>query len=239
VLGVWLPAPLPTPRALPDHGALWPLAVGVEKDLGGIDVWPCGIVCCSLCGLTHPPSIKAKFHCIDCLFHSVAESRCLMFECLDNRFITTSDMNDVRVWQHVSLFFPFIPQVASMAFSKATGIDPSFVGWWYYSPNSLFMTVRIIRPLRATTPPPLRYQPHINLPTTTPSGGARMQAFQLQSLSRWSFVSVSILFRFIPQVASMAFSKATGIDPVADTMETMASLSNSWDQFQTEQQVFM
>jgi len=37
----------------------------------------------------------------------------------------------------------------------------------------------------------------------------------------------------------MAFSKATGIDPVADTMETMASLSNSWDQFQTEQQVFM
>jgi len=38
VLGVWLPAPLSTPRALPDHGALWPLAVGVEKDLGGIDV---------------------------------------------------------------------------------------------------------------------------------------------------------------------------------------------------------
>jgi len=38
VLGVWFPAPLPTPRALPDHGALWPLAVGVEKDLGGIDV---------------------------------------------------------------------------------------------------------------------------------------------------------------------------------------------------------
>jgi len=38
VLGVWLPAPLPTPRALPNHGALWPLAVGVEKDLGGIDV---------------------------------------------------------------------------------------------------------------------------------------------------------------------------------------------------------
>jgi len=38
VLGVWLPAPLPTPRALSDHGALWPLAVGVEKYLGGIDV---------------------------------------------------------------------------------------------------------------------------------------------------------------------------------------------------------
>ena len=38
VLGVWLPAPLPTPRALPDHGAIWPSAVGVEKDLGGIDV---------------------------------------------------------------------------------------------------------------------------------------------------------------------------------------------------------
>jgi len=38
VLGVWLSAPLPTPRALPDRGALWPLAVGVEKDLGGIDV---------------------------------------------------------------------------------------------------------------------------------------------------------------------------------------------------------
>ena len=38
VLGVWLPAPLPTPRALPDRGALLPLAVGVEKDLGGIDV---------------------------------------------------------------------------------------------------------------------------------------------------------------------------------------------------------
>ena len=38
VLGVWLPAPLPTSRALPDRGALWPLAVGVEKDLGGIDV---------------------------------------------------------------------------------------------------------------------------------------------------------------------------------------------------------
>jgi len=34
VFGVWLPAPLPTPRALPDHGAIWPLAVGVEKDLG-------------------------------------------------------------------------------------------------------------------------------------------------------------------------------------------------------------
>jgi len=32
VLGVWLPAPLPTPRALPDRGTLWPLAVGVEKD---------------------------------------------------------------------------------------------------------------------------------------------------------------------------------------------------------------
>jgi len=31
VLGVWLAAPLPTPRALPDHGALWLLAVGVEK----------------------------------------------------------------------------------------------------------------------------------------------------------------------------------------------------------------
>jgi len=31
VLVVWLTAPLPTPRALPDHGALWPLAVGVEK----------------------------------------------------------------------------------------------------------------------------------------------------------------------------------------------------------------
>jgi len=38
VLGVWLPAPLPTLRALPDHGAIWPLAVGVEKDLGGNDV---------------------------------------------------------------------------------------------------------------------------------------------------------------------------------------------------------
>jgi len=38
VLGVWLPAPLPMSRALPDHGAIWPLAVGVEKDLGGIDV---------------------------------------------------------------------------------------------------------------------------------------------------------------------------------------------------------
>jgi len=38
LLGVWLPAPMPTPRALPDHGALWPLAVGVEKTLGGIDV---------------------------------------------------------------------------------------------------------------------------------------------------------------------------------------------------------
>ena len=38
VLGVWLLAPLPTPRALPDHGAIWPLAVGVKKDLGGIDV---------------------------------------------------------------------------------------------------------------------------------------------------------------------------------------------------------
>jgi len=38
VLGVWLPAPLPTPRALPDHGAIWLSAVGVEKDLGGIDV---------------------------------------------------------------------------------------------------------------------------------------------------------------------------------------------------------
>jgi len=57
VLGVWLPAPLPTPRAPPDHGAIWPLAVGVEKDLGGNDVWSCGIVCCSLCGSTHPPSI--------------------------------------------------------------------------------------------------------------------------------------------------------------------------------------
>jgi len=61
VLGVWLPAPLPTPRALPDHGAIWPLAIGVEKDLGGIDVWPCGIVCCSLCGLTHPPGIGSLF----------------------------------------------------------------------------------------------------------------------------------------------------------------------------------
>ena len=38
VLGVWLPAPVPTPRALPDHGTIWPLVVGVEKDLGGIDV---------------------------------------------------------------------------------------------------------------------------------------------------------------------------------------------------------
>jgi len=55
VLGVWLPAPLPTPRALPDPRRA--LAVGVEKDLGCIDVWPCGIACCSLCGLAHPPSI--------------------------------------------------------------------------------------------------------------------------------------------------------------------------------------
>jgi len=31
VLGVWLPAPLSTPRALSDHGAIWPLAVGVGK----------------------------------------------------------------------------------------------------------------------------------------------------------------------------------------------------------------
>jgi len=38
VLGVWLLAPLPTSRALSDWGALWPLAVSVEKDLGGIDV---------------------------------------------------------------------------------------------------------------------------------------------------------------------------------------------------------
>ena len=38
VLGVWLPAPLPTSRAPPDRGALWPLAVDVEKDLGGLDV---------------------------------------------------------------------------------------------------------------------------------------------------------------------------------------------------------
>jgi len=38
VLGEWLSAPLPTPRALPNHGALWPLALGVEKALGGIDV---------------------------------------------------------------------------------------------------------------------------------------------------------------------------------------------------------
>jgi len=38
VLGVWLPAPLPTPRALPERDALWPLAVGVEKYLGGIDI---------------------------------------------------------------------------------------------------------------------------------------------------------------------------------------------------------
>jgi len=38
VLGVWLPAPLPTLRAPPDRGALWPLAVGVEKELGVIDV---------------------------------------------------------------------------------------------------------------------------------------------------------------------------------------------------------
>jgi len=35
VLGVWLPAPLPTSRAPPDRGAL---AVGVKKELGGLDV---------------------------------------------------------------------------------------------------------------------------------------------------------------------------------------------------------
>jgi len=43
--------------ALP--GALWPLAWG--KIWAGFDVWPCGIVCCSLCGLTHPPSIYIPF----------------------------------------------------------------------------------------------------------------------------------------------------------------------------------
>jgi len=77
VLGVWLPAPLPTPRALPDHGALWPLAVGVQKDLGGIDVRPCGIVCCSLCGLTHPPSIQT--------FPSVSfhRCRCVSVKCVE------------------------------------------------------------------------------------------------------------------------------------------------------------
>jgi len=87
VLGVWLPAPLPTPRALPDHGALWPLAVGVEKDLGGIDVWPCGIVCCSLCGLTHPPSIHSWISslCVCAHLLRIYESfwqhvgRCLLF----------------------------------------------------------------------------------------------------------------------------------------------------------------
>jgi len=38
----------------------WPLTW--RKKLGGIDVWPCGIVCCSLCGLTYPPSIHAGTH---------------------------------------------------------------------------------------------------------------------------------------------------------------------------------
>jgi len=28
-----------------------------REEIFGVDVWPCGIVCCSLCGLTHPPSI--------------------------------------------------------------------------------------------------------------------------------------------------------------------------------------
>jgi len=55
VLGVWLPAPLPTSRAPPDRGTLWPLAW--RTYLGGLDVGPCGIVCYSLRGLTHPPSI--------------------------------------------------------------------------------------------------------------------------------------------------------------------------------------
>lgn len=38
------------------------------------------------------------------------------------------------------------------------------------------------------------------------------------------------------QVASMAFSKATGIDPLADTVETMAALSNKWDTLMAEHQ---
>jgi len=37
-------------------------------------------------------------------------------------------------------------------------------------------------------------------------------------------------------VASMAFSKATGIDPLADTVETMAALSNKWDTLMAEHQ---
>jgi len=45
--------------------------VGVEKDLGGIDVWPCGIVCCSLCGLTHPPSIRIHAFINLCTYLSV------------------------------------------------------------------------------------------------------------------------------------------------------------------------
>jgi len=36
----------------------WASAVSAGSSCeGSIDVWPCGIVCCSLCGLTHPPSI--------------------------------------------------------------------------------------------------------------------------------------------------------------------------------------
>jgi len=49
------------PRASADvASAAWSgraLAVGVKKDLGGLDVRSCIIVCSSLCGLTHPPSI--------------------------------------------------------------------------------------------------------------------------------------------------------------------------------------
>jgi len=56
------------------------LAVGRWRgeDLGGIDVWPCGIVCCSLCGLTHPPSIgAARFLCFLCFFCFCFFSFCL------------------------------------------------------------------------------------------------------------------------------------------------------------------
>jgi len=53
------------------------LAVGVKTELGGLDVWPCGIVCCSLCGLTHPPSIQGSRGAPNgCLVDGVGERGC-------------------------------------------------------------------------------------------------------------------------------------------------------------------
>ena len=44
----------------------------------------------------NPNPLVSPFHCMDYLLGSVTESRCVMFECVNGRYITTSGMAGVE-----------------------------------------------------------------------------------------------------------------------------------------------